>query len=359
MTGPGQCPDGSPWLPMRSPRGRWEPVCAPEVRYRLADGYLPIRWSSETLRRYGLLPLPGITQRVARRVLERLGVDPNRVNLYQLQLGLGVELEHADGRRPLTGVIKADLVQSGRIALAHLSELPDYYTRLAAVESPPYSELTKVGDLGCPGIDTEAWGANNRAPVYRDQMNRWLLVRTVRDQPDADDVRKSLYDGMVRWSGQRIDFYWETARGTTIGDFDLVRILRAERKPFTLDQVERRREDLRFGPLPMLNPEGDPPVYLEIEFAYRGYVDSLPWPVARIGLGNVILADDCPSNADWMLLAVGKPLSAAPPERSLSELISESGRHAAASVGKALLWPALLVGGAVALLAWARKELPV
>jgi hypothetical protein len=45
----------------------------------------------------------------------------------------GMELEH--GRRdPATDVTGDDLLLTGKIALAHLNEFPDYYQRLARME---------------------------------------------------------------------------------------------------------------------------------------------------------------------------------------------------------------------------------
>ncbi len=72
------------------------------------------------------------TRSDALSVAERLGVA-NEVDVEQLRIGMDVELEH--GRRdPLTNVTDDALV-TAKIALAHLRELPDYYTRLAAVEA--------------------------------------------------------------------------------------------------------------------------------------------------------------------------------------------------------------------------------
>jgi hypothetical protein len=54
-------------------------------------------------------------------------------DVAQFRRGLDVELEH--GRRdPATDVTHDDPVLTAKIALAHLKELPDYYTRLAAME---------------------------------------------------------------------------------------------------------------------------------------------------------------------------------------------------------------------------------
>jgi hypothetical protein len=48
-------------------------------------------------------------------------------------MGLEVELEHG-AHDPETDVTHDDPLLTGRIAWAHLKELPDYYTRLALME---------------------------------------------------------------------------------------------------------------------------------------------------------------------------------------------------------------------------------
>jgi hypothetical protein len=45
-----------------------------------------------------------------------------------------VELEHGT-RDPETNVTGDDAITTGKIALAHLREIPDYYTRLAVMEA--------------------------------------------------------------------------------------------------------------------------------------------------------------------------------------------------------------------------------
>jgi len=49
-------------------------------------------------------------------------------------MGLPMELEHGT-RDPETNVTGDDLSQTGKIALAHLKDFPDYYNRLAALEA--------------------------------------------------------------------------------------------------------------------------------------------------------------------------------------------------------------------------------
>lgn len=48
-------------------------------------------------------------------------------------MGLGVELEHGT-RDPSTNVTDDNPIMTGKIALAHLNEFPDYYTHLANLE---------------------------------------------------------------------------------------------------------------------------------------------------------------------------------------------------------------------------------
>jgi hypothetical protein len=65
-----------------------------------------------------------------------LGMDFEtlKYDLEQFRMGLDVELEHGP-RSPKTDVSGDDSVITGKIALAHLTEYPDYYTRLAVMES--------------------------------------------------------------------------------------------------------------------------------------------------------------------------------------------------------------------------------
>ena len=76
------------------------------------------------------------TEEQARVIGQRIGVDwsAGDVDLEQFRMGLAVELEHGT-QDPATNVTNDDETITGKIALAHLREIPDYYTRLAAMES--------------------------------------------------------------------------------------------------------------------------------------------------------------------------------------------------------------------------------
>lgn len=69
----------------------------------------------------------------ARAIGDQLTIDWADVDLEQFRMGIAIELEHGS-RDPETDVTGDDLLITGKIALAHLREIPDYYTRLDRME---------------------------------------------------------------------------------------------------------------------------------------------------------------------------------------------------------------------------------
>ncbi len=74
-----------------------------------------------------------ITEAEAKSTGERLGIDWSKFDIGQFTIGMNVELEHGTVS-PLTNVTNDDLLLTGKIALAHLNEFSDYYTRLEQME---------------------------------------------------------------------------------------------------------------------------------------------------------------------------------------------------------------------------------
>jgi len=73
------------------------------------------------------------TTEEAKRIGESLGIDWSEFDVEQFRMGLDVELEHGV-IAPATNVTNDDPILTGKIALAHLNEFPDYYTRLDQME---------------------------------------------------------------------------------------------------------------------------------------------------------------------------------------------------------------------------------
>ena len=63
----------------------------------------------------------------AKKIAEDLKIDLKKYSLDQFRKGLKVELEHRD-------ITHGDPLKTGKIVLAHLKEVPNYYDKLEKVE---------------------------------------------------------------------------------------------------------------------------------------------------------------------------------------------------------------------------------
>jgi hypothetical protein len=73
---------------------------------------------------------------------DKLGINWSHFDVEQFRMGLDVELEHGS-RAPLTDVTGDDPILTGKIALAHLNEFADYYTRLEKMEREAKEQHSK------------------------------------------------------------------------------------------------------------------------------------------------------------------------------------------------------------------------
>lgn len=80
-----------------------------------------------------------VTDELVGQLLAELDIDPEAIPMEELKKGLKVEQEHED-------ITKGDKLITLKIALAHLKELPDYYTRLTKMEQAAQKPVTDVAD---------------------------------------------------------------------------------------------------------------------------------------------------------------------------------------------------------------------
>ncbi len=73
------------------------------------------------------------TEEEAREIGEKLGLKWDKFDVDQFRRGMDVELEHGTVDSA-TNVTDDDALTTGKIALAHLNEFPDYYDRLEEME---------------------------------------------------------------------------------------------------------------------------------------------------------------------------------------------------------------------------------
>jgi len=75
-----------------------------------------------------------ITSEQAKEIGEKLGINWSSYDVEQFRMGMVVELEHGTIDMH-TNVTDDDFITTGKIALAHLNEFADYYTRLDKLET--------------------------------------------------------------------------------------------------------------------------------------------------------------------------------------------------------------------------------
>lgn len=79
------------------------------------------------------MPKKRFTREEAKKIGEKLGINWSKWNIEQFRMGLDVELEHGT-ISPKTNITNDNPIMTGKIALAHLNEFSDYYTRLSKLE---------------------------------------------------------------------------------------------------------------------------------------------------------------------------------------------------------------------------------
>jgi len=79
------------------------------------------------------MPKKVFTAQQAKEVGDKIGIKWDKWDVEQFRMGMDVELEHGKVD-PHTNVTNDDPIVTGKIALAHLNEFPDYYTRLDKME---------------------------------------------------------------------------------------------------------------------------------------------------------------------------------------------------------------------------------
>ena len=74
-----------------------------------------------------------LNKKQAKQIGTQLGINWSDIDLTEFTMGINIEFEHGT-RYSDTNVTDDDPLLTGRIAWAHLIEVPDYYTRLTKME---------------------------------------------------------------------------------------------------------------------------------------------------------------------------------------------------------------------------------
>jgi hypothetical protein len=188
------------------------------------------------------------------------------------------------------------------------------------------------GDLGCLSVDLDQFQARNRVPLFVNQWNRWILMRTTRDNPDDATILATMRAAFGKWSPKLwgpADLTIETTipdgaragqRTVRVGHFDYLHIIQARRSQITFpreqwaklmpeQRLPARRESV--DPVPTLSTSTA--IWLEVAFVWRGQGEtSRPWPVLTDSV--VRATQQCPIDADWILDSCAIPAAEPAPK---------------------------------------------
>ena len=120
----------------------------------------------------------------AQEIGNKLGIRFRHFDVEQFRIGMDVELEH--GKHDLrTNVTGDDPLTTGKIALAHLNEFPDYYTRLEKMEEEArryHSLREKVERLGVMAKDEFKELVDTIEPTIVDVSARLQRITGIEDE---------------------------------------------------------------------------------------------------------------------------------------------------------------------------------
>lgn len=76
----------------------------------------------------------------AKQIGDTLGIRWDKFGVEQFRMGLNMELEHRR-RGQATDITHDESMVTGKTTLAHLNDIPDYYTQLAVMICSPLRDL--------------------------------------------------------------------------------------------------------------------------------------------------------------------------------------------------------------------------
>lgn len=225
-----------------------------------------------------------------------------------------------------------------------------------------------IGDWGCMGVDLEKFRAENQCPLYRGKWNRWIFLRTTRDNPDDATIKRTLNATLYKlnrensdWGG--LDLMIETTipdgpragtRTVRVGHCDYLHTTKISRTPLDFPRelwprllpakkLPARRESV--DPVPTLSTKDA--IWVECAFIWRGTSEAIAWPVMTESVLKT--TQKCPIDADWILSSCAlPPAEVAPAEKTPLE---KGGTEVAHLIPPLALGGGLIAVGALAAVA--------
>lgn len=187
----------------------------------------------------------------------------------------------------------------------------------------------RTGDLTCPGIDLDSWESACRAPLYANQWNRWLLIR-------------STYDGTtVSQIADRAAWFMNAVNQRIKGRIRHVKVHVQQLAPIKGWTPKTTIRNCAGGENANLKVSDNQPPYFScfVEFVYRGDEHDMAWPAIKqageiAGKASVLVGNyNCPVKAAWLLDTVYSPSKDNVPAESTDSFLSPGYDNEANKIG--------------------------
>jgi len=195
----------------------------------------------------------------------------------------------------------------------------------------------QVGDLTCPGLDTDKFKSECRIPLFVDKWNLWRVVYASDQKADIPEITKSVND----WFDSQVF-------PTQHRDYDNLSVSGAPPRDNSLTLVKRIQDCLPWT----VSMRGKVLTEAWVRFVYRGSKTTFEWPMYQEAF---TLNANCPIDVTWLCTEVySAPQDMAVPKDPSDILPDFPSLNPTKSVSGALI--ALGIGVGVVGLVWLNKR---
>jgi len=135
----------------------------------------------------------GYAEKLVILLAKKIDVDISKYSMDELVQGMFVELEHgSQGQEKNTNITNDDPIATLQIALAHLNEIPDYYTRLKKMEDEADSVKTEDLEENSEEEETEE-NSNKKELTMENISKRFKELCGIVENEDKRQLKNIIY----------------------------------------------------------------------------------------------------------------------------------------------------------------------
>jgi hypothetical protein len=142
----------------------------------------------------------GYAEKLIKLLAKKMEINISENDMDELVQGMLVELEHGS-RNKITNVTNDDPEQTFKIVLAHMDEIPDYYTRLKKMEDEAGSVKTKSSE----DEEDEDYGEDHKEEAIKEYKEKVELDEFKKEHNIQESMAKRFKElcGIVENSGKK------------------------------------------------------------------------------------------------------------------------------------------------------------